>query len=133
MNEIFGKILSAVGVWLLEIFESIRKDPIRKIVLILISPIIINAIAEAILDFSWIATVGYYSACILGFSKILDDPSRVVKWGVGYVIGAVAVKMIVENMIPAYDGNDAVSLISVFVIGYVILAFYLKARELKNS
>lgn len=123
----------AIGNWLLEIWESIKKNPLEKIILIVVSPILIRAMAEAILDFSWFAMVGYYSACIYGFSKILDDPYRIIKWGVGYVIGAVAVRMIFDNMIPAYSGNDAVSLLSVIVIGYVILMFYLKARELKNS
>lgn len=126
-------ILDLIGEWLFDIWEEIKKDPIRKILLILISPILINALAEAIYDFSWLAMTGYYFACIYGFSKILDDPYRIIKWGVGYIIGAVAVKMIFENMIPSYDGNNAVSILSVIVIGYVIIMLYLKARELKNS
>lgn len=129
----FIKILDAIGEWLLDIFHEIKKDPVRKIIFILISPIIINAMAKTIFDFSLLAMISYYVACIYGFSKILDDNYRIIKWGVGYVIGAVAVKMISENLIPAYDGNNAVSILSVVVIGYVIVMFYLKARELKNS
>ena len=126
-------IIDLIGEWLFDIWEEIKKDPVRKILFILISPILINAMAEAILDFSLLSMIGYYVACIYGFSKILDDPYRIIKWGVGYVIGAVAVKMIFENLIPAYDGNNFVSIFSILVIGYVILMFFLKARELKNS
>jgi hypothetical protein len=128
-----NKISNALSEWFFKIVESIKKDLIHKLVLILVLPIIINAMAKAILEFSWLSMWGYYFACIYGFSSILEDPNRVLKWGVGYVIGAVAVKMIFQNMIPAYNGNDAVSLISVLVIGYVIIAFYLKAYELKRS
>jgi len=126
-------IIGLIGKWLLNIWEEIKKDPVRKILLILISPILINAMAEAILDFSWLSMIGYYVACIYGFSKILEDPYRIIKWGVGYVIGAVAVKMIFENLIPVYDSNNFVSIFSAFVIGYVLLMFFLKSRELKNS
>ena len=128
-----NSIINLIGEWLFDIWEEIKKDPIRKILLILISPILINAMAKAILDFSWLSTIGYYVACIYGFSKILDDPYQIIKWGVGYIIGAVAVKMIFENLIPAYDGNTFVSIFSVLIIGYVILMFFLKSRELKNS
>jgi hypothetical protein len=128
----WDEILEAVTNWLSEIWEIIKKDP-KVIIWILILPILINAMAKAILDFSLLAMIGYYVACIYGFSKILEDPYRTIKWGVGYVIGAVAIKMIFENMIPAYDSSNAISIISVIIIGYVILMFYLKARELKNS
>jgi RsiW-degrading membrane proteinase PrsW (M82 family) len=127
------KILRGIESWFLKLFEIIKKDPLQKTVLIFVLPIIINAMAKAILEFSVLSAIGYYFACIYGFSSALEDPYRVIKWGVGYVIGAIAVKMVFENMIPAFDPNNAVSIVSVLVIGYVVIQFYLKSRELKKS
>tara|TARA_Y100000310_G_C20470628_1_gene709850 strand:+ start:55 stop:441 length:387 start_codon:yes stop_codon:yes gene_type:complete len=125
-------VLKSIWNWFLGIARAVRKDP-RKILFVLLSPFLIHVMAEAILDFSWLAMVGYYSVCVYNFSKILEDPYRVIRWGVGYIVGAVAIGIIFDNVIPAYNGNDVVSIISMLITGFVVFKFYLNAEELKNS
>lgn len=120
--------------WLEDLFKKILDNPIRNIVILIVSGYIAYAMGEYLFtSFGLLTLGGYIFACIKGLTKIVDKPERTVVWGVGFTIGAVAVNMISENLIPAYDGNNIVSLISVLIIGYVILSFYLKSQELKNS
>lgn len=119
--------------WLKDLFISINKDPLQKIVLILILPFLIHTMAEALLDFGLFTAIGYYVACIYGFSKILDDPYRIIKWGAGYAIGASVAPLIFSSVWPEIKGGTSVSIFSGLVILYVIVMIWLKARELKKS
>lgn len=67
--------------WVEKLIKSIKKDPIQKIAIIFILPFLIHAFAEVLIDFGLLTTIGYYVACVYGFSKILDDPYRIIKWG----------------------------------------------------
>ncbi len=118
--------------WLKDLYISIKKDPIQKIVLIFISPILIKAMADALLGFGLLTAIGYYVACIYGFSKILDDPYRIIKWGVGYAIGAAVTPLIFSSFWPEIKKGTYVSIFSGLVILYVIVMVWLKARELKK-
>ena len=120
--------------WFRELVEKILENPIRNIFILIVSGYIAYVMGEYLFSsFGLLTLLGYIFACIRGLTKIVDKPERTVVWGVGFTIGAVAVKMISDNLIPAYDGNNIVSLVSVVIIGYVILSFYLKARELKSA
>jgi hypothetical protein len=101
--------------------------------LIFISPILIHAMANALLGFGWFTALGYYVACIYGFSKILDDPYRIIKWGGGYAIGASVTPLIFSSFWPQIKEGTYVSIFSGLVIIYVIIMVWLKARELKES
>lgn len=119
--------------WLKNLFKSIKKDPLQKIPLIFILPFIIHVMAEALLDFGLLTTISYYVACIYGFSKILDDPYRIIKWGGGYAIGASVIPLIFSSVWPQIKEDTYASMFSGLVILYVIVLFWLKARELKKS
>lgn len=130
MNEL---IIREFNKWLKDLFRSIKKDPLRKIVLIFISPILIYHMANALLGFGWFTALGYYVACIYGFSKILDDPYRIIEWGVGYAIGASVTPLIFSSFWSQIKESTYVSIFSGLVILYVIVMVWLKARELKKS
>jgi len=130
MNEL---IIHEFNKWLKDLFRSIKKDPLQKIVLIFISPILIHAMANALLGFGWFTALGYYVACIYGFSKILDDPYRIIEWGVGYAIGASVTPLIFSSFWSQIKESTYVSIFSGLVILYVIVMVWLKARELKKS
>lgn len=119
--------------WIKNLIESIKMDPFQKILLIFIFPFLIHAMAEALLDFGLLTTIGYYAACIYGFSKILDDPYRIVKWGVGYAIGASVTPLIFSSVWPEIQKGTYLSIFSGLVILYVVVMIWLKARELKTS
>ena len=94
---------------------------------------IIYAIANALLPFGAITMVGYIFACIYGFSKILDDPYRMVMWGLGYAIGALAVSLILSSALLLLSKGEATSIFAGGVILYVCVVFWLKARKLKKK
>ena len=126
-------IIRAFNKWLINLFRSIKTDPFQKMVLIIISPILIHAMANALLDFGWFTALGYYVACIYGFSKILDDPYRIIQWGGGYAIGASVTPLVFSSLWPQIKEGTYVSIFSGLVILYVIAMIWLKARELKKS
>lgn len=120
--------------WVGELIKKILENPVRNIIILIVSGYITYAMGDYLFSSFGILTLsGYIFACIKGLTKIIDKPERTIAWGVGFTIGAVAVNMIFDNLILAYEGNNIISLISVLVIGYVILSFYLKSRELKNG
>jgi len=119
--------------WLNELAESIKEDPLQKIVLIIISPFLIHAMANALLGFGWFTALGYYAACIFGFSKILDDHYKIIKWGVGYAIGAAVTPLVLSSAWPEIKAGTWGSIFSGLVILYVVVMLWLKARELKGS
>ncbi|NJL43718.1 MAG: hypothetical protein HC945_00085 [Nitrosarchaeum sp.] len=113
--------------------EKLLENPIRNILVLIVSGYIMFAFAQYFYQYlSIITLVTYVLFCLKGITKIIDDPRRTVVWAVGFVIGATAVKMIFENLLPTINFKDIASIISVLVIGYVILAFYLKSKELKS-
>jgi hypothetical protein len=130
MNEL---IIREFNKWLKDLFRSIKKDPLQKIVLIVLSLILIPHMANALLGFGWFTALGYYVACIYGFSKILDDPYRIIEWGVGYAIGASVTPLIFSSFWSQIKESTYVSIFSGLVILYVIVMVWLKARELKKS
>ena len=120
--------------WFRKLFEKILDNPIQNILILIVSGYVVYTMGEYLFSsFGILTLVGYIFACIEGLTKIIDKPERTVIWGVGFTFGAVAVNMISETLLPIYDGNNVVSLISVLIVAYVILSFYLKSRELKNS
>ncbi len=133
MNSLKEALNREFHTWLNKLVTSIKKDPIRKIALIFLSPFIIHAMAEALLDFGILPTIGYYVSCIYGFSKIVDDPYRIVKWGAGYAIGAAVTPMVFTMVWPEIQKGTSLSIFSGVIIFYVLFMIWWKARELKNS
>ncbi len=122
-----------IGEWFGELFEKILENPVRNIIILIVSGYIIYAMGEVIFEsYGLITLLGYIFSCLYGISKIVDDPRRTVAWGVGYFIGAMAFKMIPEFIFPELKSVTWVSTISILVILYVIIQFYLKARKLKS-
>lgn len=119
--------------WLKDLFISIKKDPFQKIVLIVISPIIIHAMANALWGFGWLTALGYYVACIYGFSKILDNPYRIIQWGGGYAIGASVTPLLFSTVWPQIKEGTYVTIFSGLFILYVVANIWLKAEELKKA
>ena len=89
--------------------------------------------ADALLGFGMLTVIGYYVACIYGFSKILDDPYKIIRWGGGYAIGAAITPLIFSSFLPQIKEGTFVSIFSGSVILYVIVMVWLKAKELKES
>ena len=98
--------------WLEEVWEKIEKNPRKNIPLIIISPIIIYAMAEALLPLSIFAVIGYVVACLYGFSNILDNPNRMLLWGVGYAIGAAITPIIFSSVWPEIQKGTSISIFS---------------------
>ena len=110
-------ILEAIGEWLSSLYKKIIENPIRNLILLVVSIFIIFYMGQALYNsFGIITLIGYIFACIYGITKIVDNPERVLVWGVGFLIGA-----------------DTASIIGCLVILYVVIALYIKSRELKNA
>ncbi|MFA6460812.1 MAG: hypothetical protein WCV90_00965 [Candidatus Woesearchaeota archaeon] len=120
--------------WFIEVTKKIIKNPYQNLLILIFSGYIAYAMGEYLFSsFGLLTLAGYVFACLKGLTRILDQPGRTVIWGVGFTFGAVAIRMISDNLLPAYDKNNLVSLISVGIIAYVIFSFYLKSKELKNA
>lgn len=119
--------------WIRNVWREIKKNPSQTIPIILISPLLIHAFAEALVDFSIFTAIGYYVACIYGFSKILEDPYRIIKWGAGYAIGAAVTPLVFTSFWPQIQEGTYVSIFSAIIIAYVLFMIWWRARELKNS
>jgi len=118
--------------WRRKLFRKIKKDPIRNTFLLIVTPIVIYFIATLLLDFSRIAAAGYIIVCIYAFSNILDDPTKVITWGIGYIMGAIAISLLFNKLIPILSRNDLTSLFAGFVILYIIIVIYAKSRKLRK-
>ena len=119
--------------WFNRFIDSILKDPIRNIFILIISIIVIWVLGKTLYDsFGIITALGCLFACTYGITKIIDKPERAVIWAVGYIIGALILPIVLDSIAPIMNQRDWSSLISIFVIGFVILMLYLKARELKS-
>lgn len=113
--------------------KKISENPMRNILVLIVSGYIMFAFAQYFYQyFSILTLITYIFFCLKGVTKIINDPRRTVVWAVGFVIGATAVKMISENFIPTINFKDIASIISLMITVYVILALYLKSRELKS-
>ena len=119
--------------WIKKVLKKIKKNPKQTIPVIFVSPFLIHAFAEVLVDFSLFTAIGYYVACIYGYYKILDDPYRVIKWGVGYAICASVTPLIFSSIWPQIKEGTYVSVFSALVIVYVLFMVWWRARELKNT
>lgn len=118
--------------WVTNVWKEIKKDPIQKLTIIFISPFLIHAFAEVLVDFSLFTEIGYYIGCIYGFSKILDDPYRIIRWGGGYAIGASITPLIFSSIWPQIQEGTYSSIFTTIIISYVFIMIFLKVRELKK-
>lgn len=119
--------------WLGKVWKEIKRNPKQTIPIIFLYPFLIHAFAEALVDFSIFTAIGYYVACIEGFSKILNDPYRIIRGGVGYAIGAAITPLIFSSIWPQLKEGTAVSIFSAVIILYVFIIMWLNVRELKKS
>ncbi len=93
----------------------------------------IYIVAELLADFSLFTAIGYCVACICGFSKILDDPYRIIKWGAGYIIGASVTPLFFSLLWPQIKEGTSKSIFTTLIITYALFMIWLRARALKNS
>jgi hypothetical protein len=126
-------LISAIENYFLSLFKKIAKDPLKNIAIILVSLMIIWFMAQAIVPFGIFTTISYVIACLYGFSKIIDNPNRPLIWGVGFVIGSQAIKLITTSFLPMIKEGTSVSILSGLVILYVIVTLYIKAYRLKKE
>ena len=84
-------------------------------------------------NFGWITVIGYIFALINGISKIDEDPHRIIKWGVGFFGCAYLPKFVFDTYIKNFNYNGIISIISIGVVIYVLVALYLKYYYLRKS
>ena len=132
-EKIKGILIREFQKWISNVWKEIKKNPKQTIPIIFISPFLIHAFAEALVDFSIFTAIGYCIACVYGFSKILDDPYRIIRWGGGYAIGAAITPLIFSSILPQLKEGTTVSIFSAIIILYVFIMMWLKVRELKKS
>jgi hypothetical protein len=125
------EIVQSVGKYLKEIWKKVEKDP-RNGVLLLVSVMVIYYMAGAIMPFGVLTTISYLAACLMGFSKIIDDPYRPLEWGLGFVICAVAIDQAKTLILPQFHSIDMVSIFAAAVMVYVLATLYMKGVELKQ-
>ncbi len=117
----------------LKFIDKLSEDPLRNISVLIISGYFMFAFAQYFYQyFSILTLITYVSFCLKGITKIIDSPKRTVIWAVGFVLGATAIKMIFEYLIPTITFKSIVSIISVLVMGYFIFALYFEAERLKS-
>lgn len=132
MKELMDLILESIINYFYKLWEKISENPLKNLLIIVISILLIRAMAEAIIPFGIFPTIAYVITCIYGFTKIVDDYIRPIAWGLGFVIGTQATNLVVNSLIPQLTEGTAVSFISAMFILYVIIIIYFKARELKG-
>jgi len=126
--------MTTIEKWLSSLFKELSRDPIRNILILVISLIIVFYMGIALYDaFGLLTVVSYILFCIYGLTRIIRKPERTLIWAVGFMVGAVASNMFFENFIPTIKGGDATSIYSALIILLVIFMFYFKSRELKNT
>jgi hypothetical protein len=118
--------------WRRKLFRKIKKNPLKSILVIIVAPILMYFIATLIYDFSAIATAGYIILCIYAFHNIIDDPTKLITWGAGYIMGAVAISLIFNKLIPTLSRNDWTSVFAGFVLIYIIIALWSKSRKIRK-
>lgn len=120
--------------WFHRLLDKILEDPIINIVRLFASGFVMYAFAAYFYEyFSIITLIGYVFLYIKGITSIIDDPRRIVRWAIGFFLGAIAFRIISEYLIPILDFKDITSVISVIFILYIIFIFFFKSRVLKNS
>jgi hypothetical protein len=119
--------------WITNLWKKIKERPFENISILIVLLLIIPKLGNTILTISLISTISYYIACIYGITKLIDDPRRAVTWCVGYIIGAMAFRLVVDNVLPMFRFNDLIASIGALVVFVVAVEFYTKSQELKKS
>lgn len=119
--------------WRKKLIKKIKKDPIRNILIILIAPILIYFVAHLLFDFSIIASVVYILVCIYAFTSILENPTKVITWGAGYLIGTIAIGLIFSKLIPILSKNDWTSIFSGIILICIIITILAKSHHIKKK
>ena len=118
--------------WKRKLFNKIKKHPFKNILIILIAPILIYFVANIILEFSTFATIGYILICIYGFIHILDKPLNILIWGVGYIIGAIAISLMFNKLIPTISEKTFTSIFTGVVLFAMIALLFIQSRKLRK-
>ncbi|MFC1722889.1 hypothetical protein ACFL0V_02015 [Nanoarchaeota archaeon] len=132
-EKIKNWLLDELAKWIHKVIISFQKDSLQKLFIILISPFLIYAFSELLVDFSIFAMIGYCVACIYGLSKILDDPYRIIKWGAGYAIGASVTPLVFSLVWPELKQGTSMGIFTSAIMLYVLFMILWRARELKKS
>lgn len=118
--------------WRKNLFRKFKKDPIRNTLIILVAPVMIYFVAKLLFDFSVFASTGYVLVCIYAFANILDDPTKVMTWGAGYLMGTIAIGLVFNELIPTLSRNDWTSFFAAFVLIYIIIAIWAKSCQIRK-
>ncbi len=118
--------------WKRKIFNRIKKHPFKNILILLIAPILIYFVASIILEFSTFATIGYVLICIYGFIHILDKPLNILMWGAGYILGAIAINLVFNKLIPAVSEKTITSIFTAIVLFAMIILLFVQSRKLRK-
>lgn len=120
--------------WFEKLIATVMKDLVRSICALLISFFVIWAFANHFYEyFSPLTLITYVLLCIRGLPKIVDDPKRSAIWAVGCIVASVATQILLEQFIPSISFRDVASIVSLSAIGYVVIALYMKANQLKST
>lgn len=118
--------------WRRHLLKKIRKDPIKNILIVLIAPLMIYFVAKILFEFSIVASTGYVLVCIYAFTNILDDPTKVITWGAGYLMGTIAAGLVFSKLIPVLSKNDWTSLFAGIVLIYIIITIWAKSKQIRK-
>jgi len=132
MNSFWDYILEKIVDWLYEVYEAIKKDPFRNGIFSLLSIFIIIVMSKYVLEFGVFTFVSYIFACIWGFTKTIENPSRPLVWSIGFIVGAEATGLLFNEVFPLVKENTAVSWFSALVIFYIAFKIWWKSRELQG-
>lgn len=126
-------IYDAISDWIEELINAVQNHPMNAGISILIMPITIWAMTQALTDFSWFTATSYLFACVYGFPKIIENIYRPLIWGVGYALGAALFSVLIEDVLPLWLKGDSLSIFSGLVILYVVLLMLIRAWNLKRA
>ncbi len=118
--------------WFYDLYNSIKKNP-QNLLQMLVIPIIGYYIGIALLGFGIKTTIGYFFACLKGLPKIVEDPSRILKWGVGFAGTATILPSIFTLVLPQISKGTTISyFVAIFVL-YVIGSIWWSFHKLKSE
>lgn len=127
-------LLDLIEEWTENLIETISKEPLESLIGIISFFIVVPFLGDYIFrSYGLFTFISYIFTSIYGFTRIVDNPYRIIIWGVGFAFGAIAVDLLFNRFLPYMGGGDLVSIFSGLVVLSVIVMLYIKSIQLKSS
>ncbi len=127
-----GFLKNVIEKWAKDSWHSFESNFPESLVALVFLPLLVWAMVQSILGFSFLATLGYLVFCIKNLGKILEDFRKPLVWGIAYILGAVIFDVFIKNVPGLFSKGDGASIFSGLVILWVLIILFVKKEEMKK-